>query len=67
MNNQNAVIEKASAFLGKNLNNYQTNYNPNLLVPIERKFNREDYKITKECLTHHGNMLRRMRYFIGGD
>lgn len=46
MNNQNAVIEKASAFLGKNLNNYQTNYNPNLLVPIERKFNREDYKIT---------------------
>ena len=27
----------------------------------------EDYKITKECLTHQGNMLRRMRYFIGGE
>ena len=24
-----------------------------------------DYKITKECLSHKGNMLRRMRYFLG--
>ena len=24
-----------------------------------------DYKITKECLNHKGNMLRRMRYFLG--
>ena len=26
-----------------------------------------DYKITKECLNHKGNMLRRMRYFLGGN
>ena len=48
MSNQNTVIEKASAFLGKNLNNYQTSYNPNLLVPIERSLNREDYNITND-------------------
>lgn len=48
MNNQTTVIEKASAFLGKNLNNYQTSYNPGLLVLIERSLNREDFGITND-------------------
>lgn len=44
--NQNIVNEKASKFLGKQLNDYKTSYNPELLVPIERDLNRKDYKIT---------------------
>lgn len=48
MTNQTRVIEKASVLLGKNLNNYQTSYNPELLVPIERSLNREDFGISND-------------------
>ena len=27
----------------------------------------DNYKITKECVNHRGNMLRRMRYFLGDN
>lgn len=46
--NQVTVNELANKFLGKNLNDYQTEYNPDILVPIERKLNREDYGISED-------------------
>lgn len=46
--NQHKVNETASRFLGKQLNDYQTSYDPNILVPIERNLNRQDYGITNE-------------------
>lgn len=48
MSLQEQINQKAGKFLGKNLNDYQTNYNPELLVPIERALNRKDYDITGE-------------------
>ena len=46
--NQDKINLTANRFLGKQLNDYQTSYNPDLLTPVERKLNREDYKITDD-------------------
>lgn len=43
---ENVIDNKASKFLGQQINNYDLSYNPDLLVPIERSFNREAYNIT---------------------
>lgn len=48
MNNQTQLNNKAGEFLGKTVSNYRLEYNPELLVPIERTLNREDYKITDD-------------------
>lgn len=44
--NQKNVVEIAGKLLGKQLNDYKTNYDPSLLVSVERKLNRVDYGIT---------------------
>lgn len=46
--NQKNVVEIAGKLLGKQLNDYKTNYDPSLLVPVERKLNRIDYGITND-------------------
>lgn len=44
-NLQQQVVEKAGRLLGKQLNDYKTSYDKNLLVPVERFYNRETYGI----------------------
>ena len=46
--NQKNVVEIAGKLLGKQLNDYKTNYDPSLLVPVERELNRLDYGITND-------------------
>ena len=46
--NQKNVVEIAGKLLGKQLNEYKTNYDPSLLVPVERDLNRLDYGITDD-------------------
>jgi 7-cyano-7-deazaguanine reductase len=43
---QLTVIEKAGKLLGKQLNEYKTEYDPSILVPVEREYNRTTYNIT---------------------
>ena len=45
INNQDVIDNTANKFLGKQLTDYKTNYDPTLLVPIDRELNRKDYGI----------------------
>ncbi len=45
---QEQVVEKAGKLLGVQLNDYKTTYDPTLLVPVERYYNRVDYGITDD-------------------
>lgn len=44
------INDKASRFLGKSLTDYTTQYNPELLVPIERSINRTEHNITEDLV-----------------
>lgn len=45
------INTKASKFLGKQLNDYNLQYSPDILVPIERSINREAYSITNDTFS----------------
>lgn len=45
---QLAVVEKAGKLLGKQLNEYKTEYDPSILVPVEREYNRTSYNISND-------------------